>query len=182
MADIQSAAAEIRRGIKRKKEEQTTAWKYIWSALLHRATIKYYKSSCLYLNILLLRLAIFVCVYSARKVIIFHFYSAPQCSHCKRCTSYSISVCLPVCLSVRLSHASIVSKRRYVARCSLHCQIANASSFVETKTIFPRDDSFPLKSWHKLTYPLLIAASLDTFCLVAPHRYELTKTKFNYDE
>ena len=92
------------------------------------------------------------------------------------------SVCLPVCLSVRLSHASIVSKRRYVARCSLHLQIANASSFVETKTIFPRDDSFPLKSWHKLTYPLLIAASLDTFCLVAPHRYELTKTKFNYDE
>jgi len=29
-----------------------------------------------------------------------------------------------VCLSVRLSHAGIVSKRRYVARCSLHCQIA----------------------------------------------------------
>ena len=28
------------------------------------------------------------------------FYSAPQCSHCKRCTSYSNSVCLPVCLSV----------------------------------------------------------------------------------
>ena len=41
-------------------------------------------------------------------------YSAPQCSHCKRCrpTSYSNSV--------RLS----VSKRRHVARCSLHCQIA----------------------------------------------------------
>ena len=36
MADIQSAAAEIRQG---KKEEQTTAWKYICSALLHRATI-----------------------------------------------------------------------------------------------------------------------------------------------
>ena len=28
------------------------------------------------------------------------FYSAPQCSHCKRCTSYSNSVCLSVCLSV----------------------------------------------------------------------------------
>ena len=25
-----------------------------------------------------------------------HFYSAPQCSHCKRCTSYSNSVCLSV--------------------------------------------------------------------------------------
>jgi len=40
MAYIQFAAAEIRRGIKkRKKKEQTTAWKYIWSALFHRATI-----------------------------------------------------------------------------------------------------------------------------------------------
>jgi len=49
------------------------------------------------------------------------FYSAPQCSHCKRCTSYGNSVRL----SVRLSaHAGIVSKRRHVARCSLHCQIA----------------------------------------------------------
>jgi len=28
MADIQSAAAEIRQGKKKKKEEQTTAWKY----------------------------------------------------------------------------------------------------------------------------------------------------------
>jgi len=32
-----------------------------------------------------------------------HFYSAPQCSHCKRCTSYSISVCLSVWPSVRQS-------------------------------------------------------------------------------
>ena len=28
------------------------------------------------------------------------------------------------------------------------------------------DDVFPLKSWLKVMYPLLIAASLDTFCLV----------------
>ena len=28
------------------------------------------------------------------------FYSAPQCSHCKRCTSYGNSVCLSVRLSV----------------------------------------------------------------------------------
>jgi len=39
MADIQSAKAEIRRG---RKEEQTTGWKYIWPALLHRADINYY--------------------------------------------------------------------------------------------------------------------------------------------
>jgi len=78
--------------------------------------------------------------------------------------------CLSVCLSVRLSHAGIVSKRRHVTRCSLHCQIANVSSFVESKKIFPRDDPFPVKYWFKLTYPFLIAASLDTFCLVVPQR------------
>jgi len=38
-----------------------------------------------------------------------HFYSAPQCSHCMRCTSYGNSV--------RPSHAGIVlSKRLHVAR------------------------------------------------------------------
>ena len=49
------------------------------------------------------------------------FYSAPLC---KRCTSYGNSVCLSVHPSVRPSHAGIVSKRRHVARCSLHCRIA----------------------------------------------------------
>jgi len=55
------------------------------------------------------------------------FYSASQCSHCKRCTSCGNSVHLSVRsvrLSVCLSHAGIVSKRLQVARCSLHCQIA----------------------------------------------------------
>jgi len=65
------------------------------------------------------------------------FYSAPQCSHCKRCTSYGNSVRLSVCLSVCLSNVGIVSKRLHVARCSLHCQIANVSSFVETKKYSP---------------------------------------------
>ena len=37
MVDIQSPTAEIRRG--NKKEEESTAWKYIWWALLHRAAI-----------------------------------------------------------------------------------------------------------------------------------------------
>ena len=41
------------------------------------------------------------------------------------------------------------------------------SSFIEAKNIpHNRDDPFPLKSWLNLTYPLLIAASLDMFCLV----------------
>jgi len=57
-------------------------------------------------------------------VILNFFYRAPQCSHCKRCTSYGNFVCPYVCPSVRLSHAGIVSKRRHVARCSLHHQIA----------------------------------------------------------
>ena len=41
MADIQSAAAEIRRGNKKKEERRTNdrMKKYIWPALLHRATI-----------------------------------------------------------------------------------------------------------------------------------------------
>jgi len=33
MVDIQSPTAEIRRG-KKEEEEETTAWKYIWPALL----------------------------------------------------------------------------------------------------------------------------------------------------
>ena len=53
---------------------------------------------------------------------------AAQCSHCKWCISYShsvrLSVSLSVCPSVRPSHAGIVSKRRHIARCSLHRWIA----------------------------------------------------------
>jgi len=36
-------------------------------------------------------------------ILVLSFYSAPQCSHCKRCTSYNNSVCLSVRLAVRLS-------------------------------------------------------------------------------
>ena len=40
MVDIQPAAAEIRRGIKKKiEEERNNRMKILWSALLHRATI-----------------------------------------------------------------------------------------------------------------------------------------------
>jgi len=41
--------------------------------------------------------------------------------------------------------------------------------------MFFRDDPFPLISWLKQTYPLLITASLDTFCLVAPQPEEIEK-------
>ena len=40
MADIQSPTAEIRRGNKKKKEERNYRAKILWSALLHRATIR----------------------------------------------------------------------------------------------------------------------------------------------
>jgi len=35
--------------------------------------------------------------------------------------------------------------------------------------------SVPLKSWLQVTYPLLKAASFDTFCLVAPQPQKLEK-------
>jgi len=38
MVDIQSPTTEIRRG---KKKEETTGWKYIWPALLHRVAINH---------------------------------------------------------------------------------------------------------------------------------------------
>jgi len=40
----------------------------------------------------------------------------------------------------------------------------------KTITSVSKSTFFPLKSWLELTYPLLIAASLDTFCLVARQR------------
>ena len=40
------------------------------------------------------------------------FYSAPQCSHCKRCTSYGNSVCPSVCLSIHLL---------WLRRCNAKC-------------------------------------------------------------
>ena len=45
MANIQSPAAEIRQG-KKKEEEHTTGWKYIWPALLHRAAINNHGFLC----------------------------------------------------------------------------------------------------------------------------------------
>jgi len=50
------------------------------------------------------------------------FYSAPQCSHCKRCTSYGNSVCLSVCPSATRRYC--VKTMAHIVRCSLHCQIA----------------------------------------------------------
>jgi len=48
------------------------------------------------------------------------FYSAPQCI----ASAVLVTAIPSVRLSVCSSHAGIVSKRRHVARCSLHCWIA----------------------------------------------------------
>ena len=49
--------------------------------------------------------------YDLRK---FSFYSAPQCLHCKRCTSYGNSVCLSVCPSVTCWYYVKTTARRTV--------------------------------------------------------------------
>jgi len=75
--------------------------------------------------------------YSVGGYTVTQFLQRAQCSHCKHGISYSNSVRLSVCLSVRLSvrpsvrlsHAGIVSKRRHVARCSLHHWIAKYVQF-----------------------------------------------------
>ena len=43
-----------------------------------------------------------------------HFYSAPQCSHCKRCTSYGNSVRLSVRLSVTRRYCAKTTTRSTV--------------------------------------------------------------------
>ena len=89
-------------------------------------------------------------------------------AHCKRCTSYGNSVSLSVCPSVCPSHAGIVSKRRHVARCSLHCRIVIfVSSFVQTKNI---SQGRPLPPENDLRPP-----EGSEFCLVAPQPQETEK-------
>jgi len=67
------------------------------------------------------------------------------------------SVCPYVCLSVRPSVT-----RRYCVKTSKMCLVLH-----KPKNI-PRRRPIPLKSWLQVTYPLLIAASFNTFCLVVP--------------
>ena len=112
------------------------------------------------------------------------FYSAPQCSHCKRCTGYSNSVRLSVCLSVRPSvcHTPVLCQNdgtQHGAVCTVRQQ--NVSIVLWKLKMFHRDDPFLLKSWFKPTYPLLIAASLYTFALQRLNG-KSQREKFNYDE
>jgi len=99
-----------------------------------------------------------------------YYYSVPQHRNARIASTVLATVIPSVCPSIRLSHAGIVSKRWHVARCSLHSQIAKYVWFCRSQKIFPRVVLFLLKSCLQVTYPLLIAASLDMFCLVAPQR------------
>ena len=46
--------------------------------------------------------------------------------------------------------------------------VAQSIAFRVVSMYWHEDDPFPLKFWFEVTYPLLKAASFDTFCLVAP--------------
>jgi len=88
----------------------------------------------------------------------------------RRFASAVLATAIPsVCPSVRPSVT-----RRYCVKTTARSTVQSALSdskmclVLQKPKIFPRDDPFPLKSSLELTYPLMIAASLDTFCLVAP--------------
>jgi len=46
--------------------------------------------------------------------------------------------------------------------------VAQSIAFRVISIYWQENDPFPVKSWLKLTHPLLKAAIFDTFCLVAP--------------
>jgi len=72
MADIQSAAAEIRRGIKKKKERTNHSMKIYMVSLLHRATIISYHADVrrdLYCNVMCILYAEFLYHFSHNFII-----------------------------------------------------------------------------------------------------------------
>jgi len=86
---------------------------------------------------------------------------------------YYVAITFP---SVRLSGCPSVT-RRYCVKTTVPStvQIALSDSKIclvlyckNQKKYYPGTTPSPLKSWFKLTCPLLIAARSDTFCLVAP--------------
>jgi len=86
------------------------------------------------------------------------FYSAPQCIASAVLATAIPSVCPYVCLSVTRRYCVTTTERitvQFALSDSKMCLVC------KNQKIFPREDLFPLKSWLNLTYPLLIAASLD---------------------
>jgi len=82
-------------------------------------------------------LEIFLTVVGERALLVYSFITA--CRNASIASAVAVlAIAIPSdCPSVRPSHAGIVSKRWHVAGCSLHCQLQNVSSFVETKKYSP---------------------------------------------
>ena len=99
-------------GVKGRQVWFITLWLNVWVAGKTDPSLTRVIPECLEMNSYTDMLPLPSCAWQ--------FLQRAQRSHCKRCISYSNSVRL----SVRPSHADIVSKRRHVARCSLHRWIA----------------------------------------------------------
>ena len=90
----------------------------------------------------------------------------------RRFASAVLATAIPsVCLSVRPSSVTHRYCVKTTARSTVQFAPLDSKMCLvlqKPKKIFPRDNPFPLKFWLQVTYPLLKAASFDTFCLVAP--------------
>ena len=93
------------------------------------------------------------------------FYSASQCSQCKRCTSYGNSVRLSVRLSVT---------RRYCVKTTARSTVQFALSDSKMCLVLQKLKNIPQgrpllsETLAPSDLPLLKAARFDTFCFVAP--------------
>jgi len=101
---------------------------------------------------------LYVCTQQEKSL--FSIFTAHRNAHI---ASAVLAIAFPsVCLSVRPS----VTRQYCVkttARSTVQFALANVSSFVETKKYSPETIPSPLKSWHKLTYPLLIGSRTRAF-------------------
>jgi len=60
--------------------------------------------------------------------------------------------------------------------------VVQSTAFRVVSIYWQGDDPFSLKSWLQVTYPLLKAASFDTFCLVAPHQQQTEKSSITLNK
>jgi len=142
--------------------------------LLQRAAITRASVNLLELRVRTPRDSIFGCRYAVG--VDFRRFRTPSlpifftaCSNA-RIASAILATALPsVCLSVRPSvtrRYSVKTTARSTAQFALsdskRCLVLQKAKNI------PQGRPLPLKSWLQVTYPLLIAWSLDAFCLVAP--------------
>ena len=68
---------------------------------------------------------------------------------------------------MRIKDEKSAAKFHYIKTLSRKA-VAQSIAFRVVSIYWQGDDPFFLKSWLQVTYPLLKAASFDTFCFVAP--------------